>query len=80
MFTIAEAPAGRDAEGRGKLTQYRIAVVKVSPDHQAGEAELTGDEPAVIPPLHQAIGQGAPHAWQGAGTVAYLIGFHARCP
>jgi hypothetical protein len=40
---------GRDAEGSGKLPQYRVAVIEIGADRQVHVVKLAGDQPAVVP-------------------------------
>jgi hypothetical protein len=42
---------GRHAERLGELSQDRVAIVEIGPDHQVAIVELTGNEPAVVAPL-----------------------------
>ena len=67
---------GRDAEGSGKLPQYRVAVVEVGTDHQMHVVKLAGDQPAVVPPLGQPLRRGIAHTRQGLGQAGYIVDVH----
>jgi hypothetical protein len=66
----------RDAEGSGKLPQYRVAVVEVGTDYQMRFVKLACDQPAVISPLGQPIRHSEAHTRQGLDQVGYIIDLH----
>jgi hypothetical protein len=50
--------SARKAEGLRRLEQYNAPVVEIGPDHEVGVVDLTGDQPAVVPPLRSALDDG----------------------
>jgi hypothetical protein len=71
-------PPSRDAEGRGMLSQYQVAVIEIGPDDDVLVVELTGNQPAVIPPLGEPFARGAAHAGQATGQAGHLVDLHER--
>jgi len=70
---------GWDAEGPGKLPHYRVAIIEIGPDHQMRVVLLSGHQPAVVPPLRQALRRSAAHTRQGLGQARYVVDIHGRC-
>ena len=58
------------------LPQDQVAIIEIGPDDNVRVVELTGDQPAVIPPLGQPFRRGAANSGQGPGQPGYID----RCP
>ena len=69
---------GRDAEGSGKLPQYRVAVIEIGADHHMYVVKLACNQPAVVPPLGQPFRRGAAHTRQALGQAGYIVDIHLR--
>jgi hypothetical protein len=67
---------GRDAEGSGKLPQYRVAVIEIGTDHDMHVVKLACDQPAVVPPLGHRLRRGATHTHQALGQAGYIVDIH----
>lgn len=71
---------GRDAEGLGKLSHYRVAVVEIGADHHMGVVKLARYQPAVVPQLSQPLWRGEANTWQGLSQARYVTHLHERGP
>src|SRR5215471_13774885 len=69
---------GRDAEGSGKLPQYRVAVIEIGADHHMYVVKLACNQPAVVPPLGQPFRRGAAHTRQALGQAGDIVDVHLR--